>query len=423
MEDVFAEVLEAAKTSNEIRRQAALNLGLEIWTIVWSRDDLTFKARLEWAALSHDLTEHIPVNIVLRFLDKFMAWDRGQTLHLLRKANRVPKNLWNDAVAEMVLSWSYLDFVKKVVDFEWGPNPHLPHYIYDGQMWISLLAAIGYYERPRAPKLTSQQAIWAINGYAHVGNTEGIRRILQTTVLNLGFIVGTAARWNLREFLVIEPDFWNTERLILMYSHNDYAFSYQQTRKLIDAGSKITNHQEFNLVNFERFSRESMMLWLRYFGPPRFVFGGERVTNAGFLMTAIEVGLISATALQHYWIELKTFYSVWRKVQNIVWYGPRSRYPASGRDEAYCRFWQQWFESSYCRASVWFYAMVVVSDGLFRVAEAPGAVHRFLRITCQLPQELQWEIAQGLAESYHRVQDEAALHWLLKLLYDSYYTA
>jgi len=76
------------------------------------------------------------------------------------------------------------------------------------------------------------------------------------------------------------------------------------------------------------------------------------------------------------------------------------------------------------RASVLMYALVVVSDGLFRVkTEKHCAFVQFVSIGHRLPMELQWVLAKHAAgTTTSRIWDEGALTWLLKLLYDNYYT-
>lgn len=88
-------------------------------------------------------------------------------------------------------------------------------------------------------------------------------------------------------------------------------------------------------------------------------------------------------------------------------------------------FWSWWGVSHVSHAMVWFYAMVIVSDGLFRVA-APASLTRFIAIGARLPQELQRVLAQATQYSviadYPAKSDEECLKWLLQMLLDPFFS-
>jgi hypothetical protein len=77
------------------------------------------------------------------------------------------------------------------------------------------------------------------------------------------------------------------------------------------------------------------------------------------------------------------------------------------------------------RASVTFYAIIVVRDRLFSVvdAESDAPLQRFLRLAQQLPMDLQWHLAKVTHATSGLMGEHVPSEAGLQLLFDDYYTA
>jgi hypothetical protein len=291
---------------------------------------------------------------------------------------------------------------------------------------ISVLAELGYFEfaelwaQPLGDAV-NDEFVWAILTGCYWSNNALMATRYVPLIRNKEKRIEWALAFGIREHYPVAPHDWTPKQIFKAMSYNDQSFNralLESQRHLIPLPKNF-----YDVRILDDFTLETMALYKQYFGPPPIeVWANYSFYRVDTAERLIESGLWEPQELsgRHcYDAMLGWMHRRWRRGPMKMPFLEGDARDDLGRLGPQVRFWNEYQGDLHLRASVWFYAIVMVSDGLLTVeGGAIGApMGRFLHIASCLPVELQWELAKVLIGTRGRyTASEAGLHWLLQLL-------